>query len=98
MEYSEMPFDSTLWQCSGEGDLPIPYNLAKGQLLPGLYEALLTMRKGEKSEILVHPDLAYGKLGCAPRIPPGQYIRAGTTQWPNLKIQVTFVSSKVQIT
>lgn len=71
LEYAEIPFDSTLWQCDGRGDFPVPMNLGKGQLLLGLHEGLLSMRKGEKAEFLIHPDLAYGALGCPPRVPPG---------------------------
>ncbi|XP_054285122.1 inactive peptidyl-prolyl cis-trans isomerase FKBP6-like [Macrosteles quadrilineatus] len=70
VEYSEVPFDSTLWQAGGEKDEPIPFDFSKTQMLPGLQEAILTMQKGEKAEVLIHPDLAFGKLGCPPRIPP----------------------------
>uniref|UniRef100_A0A1B6EXD4 peptidylprolyl isomerase n=1 Tax=Cuerna arida TaxID=1464854 RepID=A0A1B6EXD4_9HEMI len=69
VEYQEIPFDSTFMQSNGTGNLSIPLNLGKGEVVPGLHEAILSMRKGEKAEFLIHPDLAYGKMGCPPRIP-----------------------------
>lgn len=35
----------------------------------GLAKALMTMRKGERARVLVQPEYAFGKMGCAPRIP-----------------------------
>uniref|UniRef100_A0A1B6IG76 peptidylprolyl isomerase n=1 Tax=Homalodisca liturata TaxID=320908 RepID=A0A1B6IG76_9HEMI len=69
VEYQEIPFDSTFMQSNGSGNLSVPLNLGKGEVLPGLHEAILTMKKGEKAEFLIHPDLCYGKMGCPPRIP-----------------------------
>lgn len=71
-EYQEMPFDSTLMQCEAKGDDSLRINLAAGGLIPGLHLGVLSMRKGEKAELLIHPDYAYGKMGCPPRIPPGK--------------------------
>jgi len=40
-----------------------------GVLLPGIEIAILSMKKCEKSEYIIQPQLAYGPLGCPPRIP-----------------------------
>lgn len=39
-------------------------------ILQGYALALLTMQAGELAEFAVHRSLAYGELGCPPRIPP----------------------------
>jgi FK506-binding protein 6 len=70
MDYSgytdnkDEPFDSTILRSD-----PWKGRLDQGHLLPCLEEAVLTMRKGEKSQFLVHYDLAFGELGCGERVP-----------------------------
>ncbi|KAF4533441.1 hypothetical protein B566_EDAN001166 [Ephemera danica] len=64
-EFVGEPFDSTRLR-----HIPARFRLGEGACLVGVDQALLTMKKGEKSEFLLHPDLAYGPLGCPPRIPP----------------------------
>lgn len=74
-EYQEVPFDSTLMQCEAKGDDSLRINLANGGLIPGLHLGVLSMCKGEKAEFLIHPDYAYGKMGCPPRIPQGKILK-----------------------
>jgi FK506-binding protein 6 len=57
------PFDSSFMR-----NRPFKVRLGKGDLLMGLEEAIMTMKKSEKSQFLIHYDLAYGELGCPPRI------------------------------
>lgn len=57
------PFDSTFMR-----NRPFKVRLGQGDLLMGLEEALKTMKKSEKSQFLIHYDLAYGEFGCPPRI------------------------------
>jgi FK506-binding protein 6 len=57
------PFDSSFMR-----NRPFKARLGKGDLLMGLEEAIMTMKKSEKSQFLIHYDLAYGELGCPPRI------------------------------
>ncbi|XP_014613253.1 PREDICTED: inactive peptidyl-prolyl cis-trans isomerase FKBP6 [Polistes canadensis] len=64
-EYSDEPFDSTFAQGK-----PKTIRLDHGLLIPGLELALTTMEKHEISIFIIHPDLAYGRLGCPPRILP----------------------------
>ncbi|XP_076239073.1 inactive peptidyl-prolyl cis-trans isomerase shutdown [Calliopsis andreniformis] len=63
------PFDSSFTR-GGTDTL----RLAQSAILPGLEIAIASMRKHEISIFIVHPDLAYGKHGCPPRIPPNQEI------------------------
>lgn len=38
-------------------------------IIPGLFLAVATMRKGEVARVLVGPQYAFGPKGCPPRIP-----------------------------
>lgn len=68
-EYRDEPFDSSFARGGAE-----TFNLNQGTLIPGLEIGLLSMQKHEIAIFIVHPDLAYGKCGCAPRIPPNEHI------------------------
>ncbi|KOC63519.1 Peptidyl-prolyl cis-trans isomerase FKBP6 [Habropoda laboriosa] len=68
-EYRDEPFDSSFTRGGVE-----TFCLNVGRLIPGLEIALTTMRRHEIAMFIVHPDLAYGKFGCAPRIPPNEQI------------------------
>lgn len=64
LECSETPFESSHYD-----GRPCKLNLTEGPILPGLLQALLSLREGEKAEILIHPAMAYGPLGSPPIIP-----------------------------
>ena len=57
------PFDSSA------GDEPIEITLGKGTVIKGWEEGLLGMQVGEKRQLIIPPDLAYGAKGKGP-IPP----------------------------
>lgn len=59
------PFDSTWLRRT-----TVLNDLETDSVLPGIYELLLTCKKGEWCEALIRPDAAFGQLGVAPRIPP----------------------------
>ncbi|XP_060064729.1 inactive peptidyl-prolyl cis-trans isomerase FKBP6-like [Ylistrum balloti] len=65
LEYSDEPFDSSRLRSA-----PVKRQLGKGQLVEGLEIGISTMKKGELSRFIITHDYAFGKLGCAPRIPP----------------------------
>ena len=69
LEGQDEPFDST-W-LRGRPNL---HKLSYDTVLPGLCKGLLTMRRGERSEIMVRPELAYLEMGCPPRVPPNSTI------------------------
>lgn len=64
-----IPFD-----CSVMRKKPFLARLDTSPLLTGVYYALLSMKVGEKSEFIVAADLAYGKQGAPPRIPPNDEV------------------------
>lgn len=70
LEMEEIPFDSSYLR----NEKPLRMQLGLGDLYVGFEKSLLTMREGEKSQFLVHPDYAFGKLGAPPRIPPNATI------------------------
>ncbi|CAK9795076.1 Inactive peptidyl-prolyl cis-trans isomerase shutdown [Anthophora quadrimaculata] len=68
-EYRDEPFDSSFARGGAE-----TFSLNVGMLIPGFEIAITTMQKHEIAMFIIHPDLAYGKYGCAPRIPPNEEI------------------------
>lgn len=64
-EFNEVPFDSSYLRGKS-----FEFILGHSGVVPGLDIAVSTMRSNEKSEFILHPSLAFGKLGCPPRIPP----------------------------
>ena len=71
VEDQDEPYDSTYMRGKAER-----LRLGIGSLLPGLEIAVSSMKKLEKSEFLIGPTLAYGDLGCPPRIPKKAHILA----------------------
>jgi len=49
---------------------PLRFKVGAGKVIRGWDEALQTMSKGEKAEIVIQPDWAYGKKGLEGKIPP----------------------------
>lgn len=60
-------FDSS--QANGE---PIKFKI--GQVIEGWNEALQTMHKGEKRQLVIPPELGYGVHGYPGAIPPNSYL------------------------
>jgi FKBP-type peptidyl-prolyl cis-trans isomerase len=58
-------FDST-W----DRGQPFTFQLATGQVIPGWDQGLQGMRVGGRRQLIVPPDLGYGKQGQPPDIPP----------------------------
>ncbi|KAK9503791.1 hypothetical protein O3M35_010274 [Rhynocoris fuscipes] len=65
IEGKRTPFDSSLLRSLN----PKHYQMGGGYLFPGFEIALQSMKENETAEFLIHPDYAFGKLGCPPRIP-----------------------------
>ncbi|RHN40274.1 putative peptidylprolyl isomerase [Medicago truncatula] len=59
-------FDSS----SDRGTSTFSFTLGRGQVIKGWGEGMRTMRKGEKALFTIPPELAYGKSGLPPNIPP----------------------------
>ena len=45
-------------------------DVGAGMVIQGWEDALLKMRKGMKARVTIPPELAYGKTGHPPQIPP----------------------------
>lgn len=97
------PYDS-----SHARGTPDRYQLSQGQLIPGFELAIQSMSKHEVSIFLIHPDYAFGELGCAPLIPPSSEImyvvslidyldNASVNNFENLSIEEKKKFSNVKI-
>lgn len=63
-EFSAEPFDSTYVRRR-----PTTFLVGDGRVLPGIDQAVRTMRTNEKAQFMVHYEYAYGKMGCLDRVP-----------------------------
>lgn len=61
--------DGTEFDNSYKRGEPIPLTLGAGSVIKGWEEGLLGMKVGEKRELIIPPDLAYGADGRPPTIP-----------------------------
>ncbi|XP_045470365.1 inactive peptidyl-prolyl cis-trans isomerase shutdown [Harmonia axyridis] len=64
VEYEAEPFDSTYSRNKKQ-----EFVLNSGDVIPGLDEAVKSMKITEKSQFLFKPQYAYGPLGCLGRVP-----------------------------
>jgi len=63
-ENQDEPFDSS--ELRGRAER---YKLDDGRFIPGFEAAVKSMEKDEEAEFLIAPELAFGVMGCPPRIP-----------------------------
>lgn len=64
-EFNEYPFDASRLRHKK----PLVVRIGVDSLILGLALAIRSMKKGEKSKFLIHPDYAYQERGVPPRIP-----------------------------
>lgn len=69
IEYNAEPFDSTYAR-----NKPHQFSINNGEVIVGLDIAVQSMKLNEKSQFLIKPEFAYGKLGCLNRVPPNSEI------------------------
>ncbi|KAJ3289366.1 cytochrome P450 monooxygenase 9 [Rhizoclosmatium sp. JEL0117] len=72
-------FDSSL-----DRNKPLEFKVSEGRVIKGWDEGLVTMRVGEKAELLIDPEYGYGVEGNPPTIPPNS----------TLLFEVEVISSK----
>lgn len=65
--------DGTKFDSSVDRGQPFPVQL-RGGVIRGWLEALATMKVGEKRKLIIPPDLAYGRRGSPPTIPPNSWL------------------------
>lgn len=66
--------DPLPWESSIHDGKPTLLNLSDDPIIAGLLQALLSLRQGERADVLIHPNMAYKKIGVLPIIPPNAYI------------------------
>ena len=69
VHYVGMLQDGTEFDNSYKRGEPIPLTLGAGSVIKGWEEGLLGMKVGEKRQLIIPPDLAYGADGRPPTIP-----------------------------
>lgn len=69
VHYSGYLEDGTLFDSSVQRGQPFILVLGQGSVIPGWEEGLLGMKKGEKRQLRIPADLAYGEMGSPPAIP-----------------------------
>ena len=63
--------DGTKFDSSVDRGEPFEFTLGHSQVIKGWDVAVSTMKKGEKVQIKLRHDYAYGESGSPPKIPPG---------------------------
>jgi len=53
---------------------PLRFKVGVGKVIRGWDEALLTMSVGERAEIIIQPEWAYGKKGVEGKVPPNSVL------------------------
>jgi peptidylprolyl isomerase len=69
VNYSGYLEDGTLFDSSIPREQPFVFVLGQGSVIPGWEEGLLGMKVGEKRQLRIPGDLAYGEAGSPPAIP-----------------------------
>lgn len=62
--------DGTKFDSSLDRGEPFTFTLGAGQVIKGWDQGLVGMKVGEKKKLVLPPELAYGKNGYPPVIPP----------------------------
>jgi FKBP-type peptidyl-prolyl cis-trans isomerase len=59
-----------VFNASWETKEPFTFTLGQGQVIPGWDKGVVGMRVGGRRELIIPAELAYGKAGRPPKIPP----------------------------
>ena len=59
-----------VFDASWKRNEPFPFTLGKGQVIPGWDKGIVGMKVGGRRELIIPAELAYGKAGRPPSIPP----------------------------
>jgi peptidylprolyl isomerase len=71
MQYVGVTYDDGKeFDASWDRGQPFTFQLGSGQVIPGWDQGIPGMKVGGRRELIIPPDLAYGKAGSPPSIPP----------------------------
>ncbi len=59
-----------VFDASWKRNEPFSFTLGKGQVIPGWDKGIVGMKVGGRRELIIPAELAYGKAGSPPKIPP----------------------------
>ncbi len=75
VHYEGFLLDGTLFDSSVKRGQPIEFLIGEGQVIPGWDEGIGLLSVGDKAELLIPSDLAYGSRGAGGVIPPDAPLR-----------------------
>jgi FKBP-type peptidyl-prolyl cis-trans isomerase FkpA len=70
VHYTGRLLDGTKFDSSHDRKDPFEFTLGQGQVIKGWDEGVVGMKKGGKRKLVIPSEMAYGKRGSPPKIPP----------------------------